>query len=113
MFTANIVFDKNPENYIDEELRKFSDYYQVGKKSIFYSKKYSFLHLKLYIKDFDTNNVTFYLNKSYYNIVKLLFVGSPALTSRGMKESEFAQVAEFLHQGIQIAVDIQKKTSKC
>ena len=42
----------------------------------------------------------------------LFTVGSPALTSRGMKESEFAQVAEFLHQGIQIAVDIQKKTSK-
>ena len=70
MLTANIVFDKNPERFIDEELRKFSDYYKVGKKSIFYNKKYSFLNLKLYIKDLDTNNVTFYLNKSYYNIVK-------------------------------------------
>ncbi|XP_060591509.1 serine hydroxymethyltransferase, mitochondrial-like [Ruditapes philippinarum] len=39
-----------------------------------------------------------------------LRLGSPALTSRGMKEAEFKQVAEFLHQGIQIAVDIQKKT---
>ena len=26
--------------------------------------------------------------------------GTPALTSRGMKEAEIAQVTEFLHQGI-------------
>lgn len=41
-----------------------------------------------------------------------LRLGSPALTSRGMKEAEFTQVAEFLHQGIQIAVNIQKKIKK-
>lgn len=38
-----------------------------------------------------------------------LRLGSPALTSRGMKEKEFMKVAEFLHQGIQISVDINKK----
>ncbi|KAL4228689.1 Serine hydroxymethyltransferase 2 [Mactra antiquata] len=39
-----------------------------------------------------------------------LRIGSPALTSRGMKDAEFKQVAEFLDRGILLAVDIQKKT---
>ncbi|XP_034150995.1 serine hydroxymethyltransferase, cytosolic [Esox lucius] len=33
--------------------------------------------------------------------------GSPALTSRGMVEDDFRKVAEFIHRGIQITLDIQ------
>uniref|UniRef100_A0A8C7KT40 Serine hydroxymethyltransferase n=1 Tax=Oncorhynchus kisutch TaxID=8019 RepID=A0A8C7KT40_ONCKI len=33
--------------------------------------------------------------------------GSPALTSRGMVEDDFRKVAEFIHRGIQVTLDIQ------
>uniref|UniRef100_A0A8K9X1Y4 Serine hydroxymethyltransferase n=1 Tax=Oncorhynchus mykiss TaxID=8022 RepID=A0A8K9X1Y4_ONCMY len=33
--------------------------------------------------------------------------GSPALTSRGMVEDDFRKVAEFIHRGIQMTLDIQ------
>jgi len=46
------------------------------------------------------------------NISLLLFTGTPALTSRGMKQSEFKQVAEFLDEGIKISAQLHKKTSK-
>jgi len=36
-------------------------------------------------------------------------MGSPALTSRGLMEKDFEQVGEFVHQGIQLAIDIQKE----
>merc|ERR1712085_12216 len=42
-----------------------------------------------------------------------LRVGTPAMTSRGLKEKDFEQVADFLYRSIEIATDIQKKvTSK-
>lgn len=34
--------------------------------------------------------------------------GSPALTSRGMVESDFKKVAEFIHGGIELTVEIQR-----
>ncbi|CAG8772957.1 30437_t:CDS:2, partial [Racocetra persica] len=40
-----------------------------------------------------------------------LRVGTPAMTTRGFKESDFEQVAEFIHQGVQITNDICKKVS--
>lgn len=36
-------------------------------------------------------------------------MGSPALTSRGFIESDFEQVAEFVHRGIQIAKTLKGK----
>lgn len=36
-------------------------------------------------------------------------VGTPALTSRGFKEADFEQVAEFLHRGVQLAVRLQEQ----
>jgi len=39
-------------------------------------------------------------------------LGTPAMTSRGLKEEDFAKVAEFLHRGMQIALAIQKETGK-
>ncbi|CAG8730124.1 8749_t:CDS:2, partial [Racocetra fulgida] len=41
-----------------------------------------------------------------------LRVGTPAMTTRGFKESDFEQVAEFIHQGVQITNDICKKDFK-
>lgn len=38
--------------------------------------------------------------------------GSPALTSRGMKEAEMHIVADFMDQGIQLTIEAQKKTKK-
>jgi len=39
-----------------------------------------------------------------------LRLGSPALTSRGMKEDDFRKVVDFMDQGIQITKEIQGKT---
>jgi len=39
-------------------------------------------------------------------------LGSPALTSRGMKENDFVKVVEFLHRGVIIALEVQKKVGK-
>jgi glycine hydroxymethyltransferase len=39
-------------------------------------------------------------------------VGAPALTSRSMKEGEFQQIADFLHQAATIALEIQKTSGK-
>ena len=37
-----------------------------------------------------------------------LRVGTPALTSRDFKEKDFEQVAEYLHQGVQLGLEITK-----
>jgi len=39
-------------------------------------------------------------------------IGAPAMTTRGLKESDFEQIGEFLHQGLQLALDIQSKSGK-
>jgi glycine hydroxymethyltransferase len=39
-------------------------------------------------------------------------IGSPALTTRGLTEAHFEQVAEFLHQAVLVALEIQKVTGK-
>lgn len=52
--------------------------------------------------------------------VKILFdtslchfcTGTPALTSRGLKEADFEKVVDFIDEGIQIALDIKKKTGE-
>lgn len=43
----------------------------------------------------------------------LFFVtGTPALTSRQFKEADFEKVVEFIDEGIQIALDVKKKTGE-
>ena len=37
-------------------------------------------------------------------------IGSPALTTRGLNEADFRQVADFLHTAVQIALKIQETT---
>merc|ERR1719331_88516 len=39
-------------------------------------------------------------------------IGAPAMTSRGLKEADFEQVGEFLHRGLQLALETQKKSGK-
>jgi len=39
-------------------------------------------------------------------------LGAPALTSRGFKEADFVKVADFLHRGIEIALEIQAESGK-
>lgn len=37
-------------------------------------------------------------------------IGTPALTTRGLKETDFRQVADFLHEALQISLEIQDVT---
>jgi len=39
-------------------------------------------------------------------------IGAPAMTSRGLKEADFEAIGEFLHQGLQLALEIQTKSGK-
>ncbi|KAG7261637.1 hypothetical protein CRUP_003304, partial [Coryphaenoides rupestris] len=41
-----------------------------------------------------------------------LRLGTPALTSRQLKEADFVQVVEFMDEGFKIALDVKKKTVK-
>jgi glycine hydroxymethyltransferase len=37
-------------------------------------------------------------------------IGTPALTTRGFKEAEFVQVADFIDRAVKIAQDCQQQT---
>ena len=37
-------------------------------------------------------------------------IGTPALTTRGFKEADFEQVAEFIHRGVILARDLKATT---
>ncbi|XP_004364043.2 serine hydroxymethyltransferase [Capsaspora owczarzaki ATCC 30864] len=37
-----------------------------------------------------------------------LRIGTPAMTSRGMKEADFKQVGEFIHRALELAIELQK-----
>lgn len=39
-------------------------------------------------------------------------LGTPALTTRGFKEAEFKQVADFLHEAVQISLKLQETSGK-
>ena len=39
-------------------------------------------------------------------------IGTPALTTRGLKEEHFSQVADFLHRAVQIALTLQSTSGK-
>ena len=39
-----------------------------------------------------------------------LRMGTPALTTRGLTETDFEQVAEFFDRSVQIALDVKNKT---
>ncbi len=39
-------------------------------------------------------------------------IGTPAMTTRGLKEADFVKVGDFLHRGLELALGIQTKTGK-
>lgn len=39
-------------------------------------------------------------------------IGTPAMTSRGLVEKDFEQIAEFLHRAVCITLNIQKEYGK-
>ncbi|KRX26828.1 Serine hydroxymethyltransferase [Trichinella nelsoni] len=39
-------------------------------------------------------------------------LGSPAMTSRGLQESDFVQIGDFIHEAIQLTLKIQKLAGK-
>lgn len=40
-------------------------------------------------------------------------IGSPAMTTRGFGENEFISVADFIHEGVQIALEAKKYVQGC
>ena len=40
------------------------------------------------------------------------FVGAPAMTSRGLKEKDFEQIADFLERAVNITLKVQKEKGK-
>lgn len=67
-------------------------------------------------KLFDQVHITVNKNSVYGDVSALapggIRIGSPALTSRGLTESDFRQVAEFLDRGARLAINIQDKVGK-
>lgn len=63
-----------------------------------------------------TNIVTsfFQILTSLLSVVTFFFFssGTPALTSRQFREADFEKVVEFIDEGIQIALDVKKKTGE-
>lgn len=48
-----------------------------------------------------------------YDVVTLvLFLGTPALTSRGFMEADFEQVVAFIDEAVQISLEAKSKTSE-
>jgi len=39
-------------------------------------------------------------------------IGTPAMTTRGLKEADFVKVGEFIHRGVQLALEVQSKSGK-
>ena len=39
-------------------------------------------------------------------------IGTPALTTRGLKEADFVKVADFLDRAVKISLDVQKTSGK-
>lgn len=49
---------------------------------------------------------------SSHLLFKNSLTGTPALTSRQLKEADFEKVVGFIDEGIQIALDVKKKTGE-
>lgn len=64
----------------------------------------------------DLSNITINKNAVYGDSSALspggVRIGTPAMTSRGLKEADFEQIGEFLHQSINITLSIQKEYGK-
>lgn len=68
--------------------------------------------LKLFIKsERDNVVISFFIFLPFFYLLSLL-AGTPALTSRQLREADFEKVVEFIDEGIQIALDVKKKTGE-
>lgn len=67
-------------------------------------------------KLFDEVNITVNKNAIFGDVSAMspggVRLGTPALTSRGLKEEDFVTVASFLNEGVEIAKEIQEKYGK-
>lgn len=61
--------------------------------------------------DISLNKNTIYGDKSAFNPSGIR-IGTPWMTTRGCKEKEFIKIGEFIHQCIQIGLDIQERKGK-
>ena len=39
-------------------------------------------------------------------------IGAPAMTSRGLKEADFEQIGDFLHEAMELCKDLQNKNGR-
>mmetsp|Transcript_19272 Transcript_19272/g.56803 ORF Transcript_19272/g.56803 Transcript_19272/m.56803 type:complete len:216 (-) Transcript_19272:649-1296(-) len=67
-------------------------------------------------KLFDKVHITLNKNSVHGDVSAMtpgaIRIGAPAMTTRGLVEADFEAVAELLHRGIQIALEIQESTGK-
>jgi len=67
-------------------------------------------------KMFDKLHITLNKNTVHGDVSALtpggVRIGAPAMTSRGLKEEEFERIGEYLHQGLQLALEVQTKSGK-
>jgi glycine hydroxymethyltransferase len=67
-------------------------------------------------KIFETMHITLNKNAVHGDVSAMapggVRIGAPAMTSRGLKEADFKQIGEFLHRGLQIALETQNKSGK-
>lgn len=69
-FSIEANINSDPEKLLYEEMSVFSEFYKIWKTSIFYKRKYAKITLKLLIKGIWTDNMKFYFNKYYYNLIR-------------------------------------------
>jgi glycine hydroxymethyltransferase len=67
-------------------------------------------------KLFDKVHITLNKNSVHGDVSAMtpgaIRVGTPAMTTRGLVEADFEQVADLLHRGVQIALEIQNTSGK-
>lgn len=56
--------------------------------------------------------VCLFFNYCDHHFTGHFLTGAPALTSRQFKEADFDKVVDFIDEGIQIALDVKKKTGE-
>lgn len=65
-----IIESSDPMSHWEGEKEEFSTYFTISKSDIFYERKYLGITCKMLIKNFESDDVTIYVNKSYLFFVK-------------------------------------------
>lgn len=58
------------------------------------------------------NTVVLYIGDKSALVPGGIRIGSPAMTTRGFKESDFVATADFIHEGVQITLEANKLIPK-